>query len=278
MLRQSLVWTALLCSLAPAANAQFTQQGPILFGSGGIYPSGQGYAVAVSADGNTAIVGGYDDNNLTGAAWVFTRTGGVWSQQGSKLVGSGAFGPAQQGISVAMSADGNTALVGGFADNNYAGAAWVFTRSNGVWSQQGNKLVGSDGTASSEQGLSVALSADGNTALIGYPSGSPTGAAWTFTRSSGVWMQSGKLSPNLDRGPYYSVYSVALSADGRTALLGGLTDDVFSAVPTGWVFTHSTGRRTNRLGRNPSDGQPIGSSVCGALCGREYGIVGLVSR
>jgi hypothetical protein len=193
----------------------------------------------VSADGNTAIVGGYNDNNLAGAAWVFTRTGDVWSEQGSKLVGSGAVGPAQQGISVALSADGNTALVGGFADNNSAGAAWVFTRSNGVWSQQGNKLVGSDGTASSEQGLSVALSADGNTALIGYPSGTPTGAAWIFARSSGVWTQQSKLSPNVNRSAYYSFCCVALSADGTTALLGGLTGDVFSLVPTGWVFTHS---------------------------------------
>jgi hypothetical protein len=58
----------------------------------------------------------------------------VWSQQGSKLVGTGAVdwttraeGWAGQGCSVALSADGNTAIVGGFGDNNFAGAAWVFT-------------------------------------------------------------------------------------------------------------------------------------------------------
>jgi hypothetical protein len=47
-----------------------------------------------------------------GAVWVFTRTAGVWTQQGPKLVGSGAVGHASQGISVALSADGNTAMVG----------------------------------------------------------------------------------------------------------------------------------------------------------------------
>jgi hypothetical protein len=47
---------------------------------------------------------------VSGAAWVYTRSGGVWTQQGNKLVGSGAVGfDAQQGISVALSADGNTA-------------------------------------------------------------------------------------------------------------------------------------------------------------------------
>jgi hypothetical protein len=105
---------ALLCAAQPAA-AQFTQQGSKLVGTGAIYGghgATQGNAVALSTDGNTALVGGNNDNNEVGAVWVFTRSGGVWSQQGSKLVGTGATGNAQQGQSVALSADGNTALVG----------------------------------------------------------------------------------------------------------------------------------------------------------------------
>ena len=62
--------------------------------------------------------------------WVYTRSGGVWAQQGSKLVGTGAAGPYQeQGASVALSADGSTAIVGGPADNE-DGAAWVFVASS----------------------------------------------------------------------------------------------------------------------------------------------------
>ena len=45
-----------------------------------------------------------------GATWVFIRSGGTWTQQGPKLIGSGASTPTGQGISVALSADGNTAL------------------------------------------------------------------------------------------------------------------------------------------------------------------------
>ena len=63
-----------------------------------------------------------------GAAWVYTRNGDVWTQQGGKLVGSGAVGSAQQGWSVALSGDGKTAIVGGFADNGDVGAAWVFVQ------------------------------------------------------------------------------------------------------------------------------------------------------
>jgi hypothetical protein len=155
-----------------------------------------GYSVALSADGNTAIIGGPDDNSFIGAAWVFTRSNGVWTQQGSKLVGSGGSGQSGQGVSVALSSDGNTAIVGGPTDNNsgvdFVGAAWVFTQSGGAWSQVGSKLVASDYSDQSEQGNSVALSGDGNTAIIGGPGDNQeNGAAWVFTQSSGTWSQQG---------------------------------------------------------------------------------------
>jgi len=58
-----------------------------------------------------------DDNNGTGAAWAFARdSSGNWTQQGTKLTGGGAVNPAAQANSVAMSADGNTALIGGPLD------------------------------------------------------------------------------------------------------------------------------------------------------------------
>ena len=126
----------------------------------------QGTSVALSGDGNTAIVGGWGDNSRAGAVWVFTRSGGVWSQQGSKLVGTGGV-EAAQGWSVALSDDGNTAVVGGPGDHSHAGAVWVFTRSGGAWSQQGSKLVGTSAVGNGHQGSSVALSGDGTTAIVG---------------------------------------------------------------------------------------------------------------
>jgi hypothetical protein len=125
-------------------------------------------------------VGGYQDGAF-GAAWVFTRSGGLWAQQGSKLVGTGATAGARQGYSVALSADGNTAIVGGLNDNVFAGAAWVFTRSGGIWSQQGNKFLGTGAAGAAQQGYSVALSGDGRTAIVGGDNdNSGVGAAWPF--------------------------------------------------------------------------------------------------
>jgi hypothetical protein len=219
----------------------WTQQGNKLVGTGAVGFPYQGYSVSISADGNTAIVGGDYDNSGVGAAWVYTRSGGVWTQQGNKLVGTGVVGSAQQGESVSISADGNTAIVGGITDNSNVGAAWVYTRSGGVWTQQGNKLVGSGAVGSAKQGVSVSLSADGNTAIVGGPKdNSDVGAAWVYTRSGGVWTQQGnKLVGTGAVGPVYQGYSVSISADGNTAIVGGITDN--SKVGASWVYKRSGG-------------------------------------
>jgi hypothetical protein len=217
----------------------WTQQGSKLVGSDAIGAAEQGYSVALSADGNTAIVGGLDDNSQAGAAWVFTRSGGVWTAGGTKLpLGSGAVGAGRQGKSVALSADGNTAIVGGGNDDSGAGAAWVYTRSGGVWTQQGPKLVGNGAVGAARQGFWVALSADGNAAIIGGPfDNSNAGAAWVFTRSGGgVWTQQGaKLFGSGAVGAAQQGSSVALSADGTTAIVAGITDNADAGAA--WIFT-----------------------------------------
>ncbi len=219
----------------------WTQQSSKLVGTGAIGGAGQGVSVALSADGNTAIVGGPYDNKSTGAAWIYIRTGGAWTQQGSKLVGAGAIGKAAQGSSVALSADGDTAIVGGPEDNGYGGAVWVYIRSDGVWTQQGNKLVGVGAVGNAGQGAAVALSADGNTAIIGgVADNANTGAAWVFVRNGGVWAQQGrKLVGTGAMGSALQGRSVALSADGNTAIVGGPQDNEY--VGAAWVYNRSGG-------------------------------------
>jgi hypothetical protein len=232
-----------------SSQGLWTQQGSKLVGTGAVASSLQGVSVALSADGNTAIVGGPGDNGQIGATWVYTRNSqGLWTQQGGKLVGTGAVGLAEQGGAVAMSGDGNTAIVGGYPDNSRTGAAWVFTRSGSVWTQQGDKLVGTGGVGLPAQGRSVALSGDGNTAIVGGPADDPsivdqssvTGAVWVFTRSSqGLWTQQGsKFVGTGAVGFAAQGTSVGLSADGKTAIVGGPGDNspaVQSYVGAAWV-------------------------------------------
>src|SRR6516165_4948058 len=93
-------------------------------------------------------------------------------KQEAKLVGTDAIGSPSQGTSSALSFNGNTALVGGPSDApgtfDSRGAAWVFERSRGMWSQQA-KLVATDAIGNADQGFSVSLSTSGNTALLSGP-------------------------------------------------------------------------------------------------------------
>jgi len=229
-----LAWALVSC-----AHAQFVPQGGQLNGSGDLsYLFGDHSSVALSADGNTALVGIAGDSGGLGAVFAFTRSNGTWSQQGGKLAGSVASSRANQGISAALSADGNTAIFGGPGDNGGAGAAWVFTRSNGAWSEQ-VKLSGTAMGSVASLGISVGLSADGNTALVGGPGGSAAGAAWVFTRSNGVWSQQGVELTDVTASGAALGTSVALSADGLTAVLGGPGDN--HNLGAAWLFTLSGG-------------------------------------
>ena len=230
------------------SGSTWTQQGEKLIGGGEIGEGEFGESVALSTDGDTALIGGPEDDIATGAAWVLTRSGGAWSQQGEKLTG-GEEGNSEFGVLVALSADGETALIGGWKDNGTKGAAWVFTRSGGVWSQQGPKLTGEGESGEGGFGTSVALSADGNTALIGAPGDNNSkGAAWVFTRSGSTWAQHGaKLTGGGETGPAWFGYTVALSGDGKTALIGGWLDSNWKGAV--WVFTRSGSTWTQQGGK-----------------------------
>lgn len=206
----------------------------------------QGSSVALSSDGNTLAFGG-PQNNPTGGAWIFTRSGSTWSQQQNVLIGTGATGTSNQGASVALSSDGNTVAIGGPNDNTNVGATWVFTRTGGVWTQQGAKIVGASGVGTSGQGSSVTLSSDGNTLGIGGPNdNNGAGATWVFTRTSGSWSQQARLigtgatgSPAARQG-----ISLSMAANGNTLAVGGWQDN--SGAGATWVFTRSSGSWTQQ--------------------------------
>ena len=205
----------------------WSQQGSKIVGSA----SGrhQGWSVAISADGLTILVGGYEgqDFNSSATAWAFSRFAGTWLPNGI-LYEPGSMGDPNKGASVAVSADGSTAVVG---DSNVAGGAWVFTRSPTLWPRQGPKLT-SAGTANGAPAASVAISGDGNTVVVGGSGSRPLpGFAEVYTRNGGTWSvgtQLQGLAAAANAG-----YSVAISNDGSSILVGGPADAGMGAV---WVF------------------------------------------
>lgn len=155
--------------------------------SDGAAGDGLGYAVALS--GGTLLAGAYAAGQ-TGAAYVFTSNGSVWSQQAKLTAADGAANDFF-GLSVALS--GSTALIGAYGSANQAGAAYVFTTSAGTWSQR-QKLLASDSTPQSQFGFSVSVS--GNAAVIGANGPGAHGgggSAYVFTSHGGMWSQRQRL-------------------------------------------------------------------------------------
>jgi hypothetical protein len=211
--------------------------------------AGDGFGSAVSVSGDTALIGAgrknVDSHISEGAAYVFVRSGGAWTQQ-QELNESGA---QEDYFGWSVSLSGDTALIGAFGKSNispYQGTAFVFVRNGDVWTRQ-QKLTAADGAEYDQFGYSVSLS--GDTALIGAYKNSLTpqayGAAYVFVRSGGVWTQQQELTASGPSVPG-AYFGGSLSLSGDTALIGA------------YVFTGSGETWTQQQVLMPPDGATQG--------------------
>ena len=251
-------------------------------------PTSDNFGFSVAVSGDTVVVGASEEDggspgvngtpneavSDSGAAYVFVRSGGTWSQQAYlKSPNPGVFD--QFGFSVAVS--GDTLIVGACREDGSAtgvngthndsasdsGAAYVFTRSGSTWSQQAY-LKASNTGISDYFGLSVA--AAGDTVYVGTifeDGGTPgvngasnesvgdSGAAYVFTNTGGAWSQQAYLkASNPGSGDNFG-YSIA--AAGDTVVIGAYKEDSGisgvngtpneGAIDSGaaYVFTRSEG-------------------------------------
>lgn len=208
-------------------------------GTGNIGSSNAGISVCISGDGYTAIIGGNQDDNSKGAAWIFLKDGGGnWVQEGRKLVGTGSVGRSRQGVSVAMNWAGDVAMVGGDGDNNYKGAVWVYEKDgSGSWVQKGSKLVATGAVGDVSLGGKVSINGLGNRALIaGLGDNNLAGAAWGFSKDfQGNWGQDGgKLVGSGNVGQAWQGSGVAINRAGDGGLVSGLRDNLSQGAVWAW--------------------------------------------
>jgi FG-GAP repeat len=254
------------------------QQVAKLTGSDG--SPGDNLGTSVAIDGDT-IVAGAPNEDLpflnAGAAYVFERQGSTWTQV-AKLTGADITLGAGFGGAVAI--DGERLVVGAVSAPSGLqgqGAAYVFERLDGTWTQTA-KLVPGDAFGNKQFGGSVAL--DGELVVVGQPQDTTplpqSGSAYVFAHSSGGWTQQAKLLP--DPPNEYGIFgtSVAVVDGPEPRILVGEPDDIsggeaFGAVALfewlpGWV-------QTARLGApNPSTADRYGRSV--AMSGG-LGVIGM---
>jgi hypothetical protein len=245
-----------------------------------------GWSVALSADGNTALVGAPGEDEGLGAAWTFIRSANGWIQTGAKLMipektldaescneveddqdegeepDEGETRPCHFGRSVALSADGDTAVVGAPREDGNTGAVWTFTRTGTEWSK-GTEQHSPEIQTPQRFGTSLAISADGSTLVVGAPR-LGGGRVWSFTRSGSSWSAlGGAITGAGDDGVGLFGQSVALSDDGQTMLVGAPNDN--DGQGSAWGFSRSGsswqehGPKLAGAGPGPED--HFGSSV-----------------
>ncbi len=209
-------------SLPVGAISPLTLQAELLPTSGANFDTA-GRVVAVSGDGGTALVASPNYSGARGRVTVFMRVGTTWSQQTHLLAGDASVGDSF-GYRVALSANGNTALISAPYKTASSGAAYVFTRTGATWAQTG--ILTAPIIAANEQfGAGVALAADGATAAVGIPRRgvgmvAQAGAVQLFTRSGNTYAAGAALALS-DAQEYDTLgAALALSADGGVLVAG----------------------------------------------------------
>jgi len=230
-----------------------------------------GKTLVISRDGNTLAVSAPDESSAatgingnqkddtaggSGAVYIFTRGGAgkPWAQE-AYLKASNTDAYDSFGFSLAISANGTTLAVtatredssargisGNQANNDAedSGAAYVFNRAGGKWTQQAY-VKASNADAGDQFGWSVALSDDGNVMAVGAPtesskargvngdqsdnSAANAGAVYMFNRAGSAWSQTSYLKgEQTDPGDLFG-FCVDFSSDGNTLAACGFDED-----------------------------------------------------
>jgi len=238
------------------------------FGCGGSLTGHAGNAVAISRDGTTIAVGAphessaakgingnQNDTSLysSGAVYVFTRRGDAIAQQAYIKAASPGMS-ANFGSSVALSSDGNTLAVAAY---------YEASKATGINGDQEDRSI------------------------------PEAGAVYVFTRSSGKWSQqayikasnTGKaaVGDGFPEGDQFG-YSMSLSADGNTLVVGAIAEDsnakgingnqaddsanqsgaVYVFVRSGSAWTQQAYVKSSRTANNVMFGYSIGVSADGS--------------
>ena len=203
-----------------------------------------GHSVAV--DGDTAVVGAYEDESEKGAAYVLAKdSSGAWSQVAKLTASDGEAGDIF-GWSVAV--DGDTVVVGA----RYDDSAYVFTKPSTGWATatETAKLTASDGVVGDWFGQSVAV--DGDTVVVGASEDDGSGSAYVFTKAAdSVWTdatQTAKLTAS--DGDDFDEFGKSVAVDGDTVVAGAPNNDgygsayVFIKPAAGWGDATQTAKLT----------------------------------
>ena len=234
----------------------WTEQAKLMASDGA---SDDQFGRSVAIDEDTIVVASYfDDDNgeQSGSVYVFVHNGTTWTQQAKLTSTTGSAGD-QFGFSVAIDAD--TIVVGAYLDDDNgstnSGSASVYTRTGNNWTEQA-KLTPSNGAASDNFGVSVAIS--GDTIVVGARGADGNGitnrgSASVYTRTGNTWTMQAKLTAS--DGAMDDQFGRSVAMDGDTVVIGAwLDDDKGEQSGSAYVFMRMGATWTEQAKLVASDG------------------------
>lgn len=213
-----------------------------------------------------------DAASASGAAYVFTRSGSVWSHQAYlKASNTGA----DDGFGLSVGLSGDTVIVGAYGEDGSgtgidaasdelaagAGAAYVFKRSGSDWTQQAYLKAANSGAGDAfgrsvaAVGEMVAVGADGEDGSgtgvnpVSDDLALGSGAAYAFIRSGSTWTQQAYIKASNAGGS--DSFGEAMSLSGNVLVVGANSEDGIntgvnppdsnglSSAGAAYVFLHS---------------------------------------
>jgi hypothetical protein len=211
-----------------------------LTASDGGATNNEGFGTTVAIDGDTIVVASRT-TSVNPAVYVFTRSGGTWTERTTLTAADNPYG-GYFGYQGAVAIDGNTVVVGAELDDDqgqWSGSAYVFTGSGATWTLQA-KLHASDGSDYMQFGASVDIQE--NTVIVGatghWSSPYKKGAAYVFLRGGTTWTERAKLVGSDTAST--DGFGNAVAVHGDTAVVGAFLHDGSGSGSGGaYVFQRS---------------------------------------
>lgn len=238
-----------------------------------VITAGDEFGAAVAIDSDTLVIGSPLEADSTGAAYIYTKVNGQWVFQ-ARLDASDKETGFRFGDSVAIS--GSTVVVGSPAHGDSSGsffvdpsgAAYVFVRENGTWTQQ-KTLLGDNTGDSDNFGISVDIDDDRVVVGARFEAGvgeslMDSGAAYVFGRTGIAWSQEAYLKAPVPKA--FDEFGTSVSISGSMVAIGAPLEDG-AALNAGAVFLFEKGtsgwlHKVSLRGNDAASNDFFGTSVC----------------
>lgn len=245
-------------------GSSWTQQAKLTAFDGSAF---QRFGTSVSINGDYAVIGKPNDNTYTGSAYIYHRTGSIWTLQ-TKITPNDGNSFDEFGRSTSIS--GNYVVIG--SANGVGGSAYIYLRNGSLWTQQA-KIKANDEAANDNFGTSVSI--NGNYIVVGAPGDDiegnvNQGSAYIYLWNSVSWTQQEKIMAN--NGNAEDIFGASVAIQGNNTIIGATGKDTNTGAAYIYVRTGSTWMQQASIIANDGETQDeFGNSI--AIDG-DFAIVG----